>query len=128
MTHRWRPVTQNQLPDALSHLPRFNAAGEVIDDSLPCDESSKNTSRGSQGPVLDAIPLSTLGVENVDDSGATSLRARCVICATGGGHAWLRGKREHPGGRGITYSKLSSGPLLESAGVIVVVLTLCRLG
>ena len=105
ITLTWRPGAQNQLPEDLSHLLRFSAPGNDTDDSLPGHESSKNAYRGPQGPVLDRVPLSTLGVEDMDNSDATPLgvvavvgvtptlsprsRARPEVYAAGGGHARL---------------------------------------
>ena len=62
----WRPGPQHRLPDALSRLPIADAPGADVDDSFPDDSSTWTTYRGPQGPVLDGILVSELGVEEVN--------------------------------------------------------------
>ena len=76
MDLKWKEGRNHHLPDALSRLPRFDLPGEDIDVSFPGDSATKLSFRGPQGPVLDGIPLSELGVNDVDyqDGSANSTR------------------------------------------------------
>ena len=67
MELEWRPGTRHQLPDALSRAPRLTPRGEDVDDSFPGDNSREKLHRSPQGPVLDGVPLTQLGVEVDED-------------------------------------------------------------
>ena len=75
ITLKWRPGTQHQLPDASTRLPNKGIVIEDFDDAFPRDESLPNVYKGPQGPVLDGVHLTPLGVKHVDGSSTQSLTA-----------------------------------------------------
>ena len=62
MTMTWRLGTSHHLPDALTRLPRPDAADDLIDDSFPDNASSGNPTDcvGLRGPIRDGQLLSVL--------------------------------------------------------------------
>ena len=70
MELEWRPGTRHQLADALSRFPRASPRGEDVEDSFVGDNTREKSHRQPQGPILDGVPLSELGVEvDEDDEG-----------------------------------------------------------
>lgn len=89
MDLQWKEGRSHHLPDALSRLPRFDVPGKDIDTSFPGDSSTKLSFRGPKGPVLDGIPLSTMGVQDVDyrdgsanDTSTTNVVVVAALAAT----------------------------------------------
>ena len=72
---RWRPGTRHQLSNALFRLPCSESPGDDIDMAFPDDSSSRQTYRGPEGPVLDGVPLTELGVDQVNEPTANSVVA-----------------------------------------------------
>ena len=72
---QWRPGTHHQLPGALSRLSCPESPGEDINAAFPDDTSSRQTHRGPEGLVWDGIPLTELGVDQVDEPTAESVVA-----------------------------------------------------
>lgn len=66
MDLEWREGRKHHLPDALSRLPRFDQPVRDIDVSFPGESPTALSYRGPQGPVLDGIPLSDMGVDEID--------------------------------------------------------------
>ena len=75
MDLQWRPGARHQLPDALSRLQPSQEPGDDINDAFPDDASSRQTYRGPEGPVLDGIPLTELGADEVDAPATASVIA-----------------------------------------------------
>ena len=75
MDLQWRPGAHHQLPDALSRLRPSQEPGDDINDAFPDDASSRQTYRGPEGPVLDGIPLTELGADEVDAPATASVIA-----------------------------------------------------
>ena len=68
MEEQWWPGTRHQLPDASSRLPRSESPREDIKETFPDDSSSLQTYRRPEGPVLNGVPLTQLGGDQVDES------------------------------------------------------------
>ena len=75
MHQQWRPGTHHELPGALSRLSCPESPGGDINEAFPDDTSSRQTHRGPEGLVLDGIPLTELGVDQVDEPTAESVVA-----------------------------------------------------
>lgn len=82
MDLQWRLGAHHQLPDALSRLPRFEEPGGDIDDSFLDETPNKGAYQGPTGPVLDGIPLSELGVDEVDTSATENIAAAAGVTFT----------------------------------------------
>ena len=54
---------------------------------FPDDKSSRQTYRGPEEPVLDGVPLTELGVDQVDEPTAARLGAVARVAITPGGAA-----------------------------------------
>ena len=67
MDLQWRPGTGHQFPAALSRLPCSESPGEDINEAFPDDTSSRQTYQGPEGTVLDGVPLTELGADQVDE-------------------------------------------------------------
>ena len=79
---QWRPGTRHQLPDALSRLPCSESPSEDIDQAFPDESSSRQTYRGPEGPVLDGMPLTEFGVDQVDEPQAKNVVAVAGVAIT----------------------------------------------
>ena len=75
MELEWRPGTRHQLADALSRIPRASPRGEGVEDSFPGRNTREKPHRLPEGPILDGVPLSQLGVEVDEDDEGRSMAA-----------------------------------------------------
>lgn len=71
----WRPGVQHQLAHALPRAPHTAARGDDVDDSFTGDRTRLPPHWLSQGPILDGVPLSLLGVAREGKDGETLVAA-----------------------------------------------------